>query len=146
MVLLFLSIFVLAAVGRQWGGSPGKLSSCLSAGRDGCRMTSAYHCAADHFLAREGRAAGRCTRAAQPRQPHASPVRGHSHQLGRRRAQDTTHWFHKGSYSGRDLEGSRKGEVISRTAHMSHKCRCTGTVFGAEEPAAFAFPSSRCLL
>lgn len=105
---------------------------CLSAGRDGCRMTSAFQRAADHFLAREGRA--------------ASPARGHSHQLGRRRAQDTAGCFHKGSGSGTDLEGSRKGEVISRTAQMSHKCRCAGAVFGAEEPAGFAFPSSRCLL
>lgn len=39
---------------------------CLSAGRDGCRMTSAYHSTADHFLALEGRAACCCTRAAQP--------------------------------------------------------------------------------
>lgn len=109
-----------AAVGWQ----PWKAQlMCLSAGRDGCRMTSAYHCAADHFLAREGRAAGRCTRAAQPHQPHAGPARGHSHQLGRRRAQDTAHWFRKGSGAGRDREGCRKGEVISRTAQMSHKCR-----------------------
>lgn len=59
----FLSIFVLAAVGRQRGGSPGKAQPmCLSAGRDGCRMTSAYHCTADHFLAGEGRAAGSGTK------------------------------------------------------------------------------------
>lgn len=29
VVLLFLSIFVLAAVGRQWSGSPGNLNSSV---------------------------------------------------------------------------------------------------------------------
>lgn len=36
---------------------------CLSAGRAGCRMTSAYHCTAAHFLALEGRSACRCSSA-----------------------------------------------------------------------------------
>ena len=68
--------------------------------------------------------------------PHC-PCRGatHSHQLGRRRAQDETCRFHKGSNPGRDLEGARKGEAISSTAQTSHKCHSTGTMFGAEEPA-----------
>lgn len=79
-------------------------------------MTSAYHLAADHFLALEGRAACRRARAAQPQH-------GAMHRTSWAGAEHLP--FHKGSDPGRDLEGARKGEVVSSTAQMAQKCHST---------------------
>lgn len=135
----FLSIFVLAAVGRQRGGSPGKAQPmCLCAGRDGCRMTSAYHCTADHFLAGEGRAAGSGTKGSA-----APPAL---------RGDTATSWA--GAEPGTPRTAFTKGQAQAETVRAPGKGRSfpalpechISTVSGAEEPAAFAFPSSRCLL
>lgn len=86
------------------------------------------------------------TRAAQPQKDSTAPPAPPAPQppAGQAPSQGHHALVSQESNSGRALEGSRKVEVISCTAHMSHKCRCT--VFGSEEPAALAFPSSRCLL
>lgn len=75
---------------------------CLSAGWAGCRMTSAYHCSAAHFLALEGRSAC-CRSCTGTSWAGVEPSRG-------------PNGLAKGSNPG--LEGARKGEVVSSTAQM----------------------------
>jgi len=74
------------------------------------------------FICRQGRLQDdiciplHCSSLPRPGRSLCLPLLQRWHQLGRRGAQHETQWFHKGSNPGRDLEGARKGEVISSTA------------------------------
>lgn len=126
---------------------------CLSAGRDGCRMTSAYHSAADHFLTLEGRAACRCTGAAQPRTVPAVGLRTVASWAG---AEPRTRpaGFTKGQTQAETLRGPGKGRSFPALpkCHTSAappvRCLVQRSRLAQAPTSAdpFAFLSSGCLL